>query len=343
MSLPTHFPLKVEGGKFVQIPSVGYGTWAAGEKGWCKDATLAALKAGYRHLDCAWMYGVDEEVGAAIRESGIPRSELFITSKFWPNFAAPENVEICLNHSLKLMGLDYVDLFLAHWPVAFEPISREALENATTGPEATSTQRGIKTHPGTDDPVMDWAHISENLTSQAGKEGSYVPTWQAMKKIVKSGKARAIGVSNFSIADIKPLLPHSQDIPISCNQIEVHPWLPNNELIAFMRENNILASCYCPFAGQKADGKTLITDPIVQKAARDSGMDVGQCLQSWAVQRGTVPLGKSANEARIKSNLAVAKLSVASKKALDDLEVPNGQGRTVGLDKKWGDVKLFSN
>lgn len=86
---------------------------------------------------------VDEEVGAAIRESGIPRSEIFITTKFWPHFAAPENVELCLDLSLKKMGLDYVDLLLAHWPVAFKPISREALEKANTGPGVTDAQRGI--------------------------------------------------------------------------------------------------------------------------------------------------------------------------------------------------------
>lgn len=80
-SLPKTFPLRAAGVKTIQIPSVGYGTWASGDTSWCKDAVLEALKAGYRHLDCAWMYGVDEAVGQAIKESGIPREEIFITSK----------------------------------------------------------------------------------------------------------------------------------------------------------------------------------------------------------------------------------------------------------------------
>ncbi|KAL1303063.1 hypothetical protein AAFC00_006509 [Neodothiora populina] len=168
MSLPSHLPMAAAGGETVQMPSVGYGTWAAGGTGWCKDATSAALKAGYRHLDCAWMYGVDEEVGAAIRESGIPRSELFITSKFWPHFAAPENFEICLDQSLKKMGLDYFDLYLAHWPVAFKPVEREALEKAVTGPDTTNLQKGMQVIPGTDDVIVDWEHTSTNLASQAG-------------------------------------------------------------------------------------------------------------------------------------------------------------------------------
>lgn len=112
---------------------------------------------------------VDEEVGAAIRESGIPRSELFITTKFWPHFAAPENVEMCLDQCLRNMGLDYVDLFLAHWPVAFKPVSKEALEKAITGPDTNKAQKGIMEQPGSDDAVLDWEHTSSNLANQAGK------------------------------------------------------------------------------------------------------------------------------------------------------------------------------
>lgn len=163
-----------------------------------------------------------------------------------------------------------------------------------------------------------------------------------MQKLVSKGKTRAVGVSNFSISDIKAILPYTQDIPVSCNQIEVHPWLPNNAIIEFGKAHGILTTCYSPFAGQKADGKTLIKDPTVQRIAEKNDMDVGQCLQSWAVQRSTVPLGKSQTEARIKSNLSVRKLSSEDMKALDDLEIPDGQGRTIGTTKPWG-VNLFSN
>lgn len=129
-----------------------------------------------------------------------------------------------------------------------------------------------------------------------GKEGSFIPTWKALKGLVSTGKTRAVGVSNFSISDLKEILPYAEDVPISCNQVEAHPWLPNNELISFMREHDILASAWSPFAGQKADGKTLLTDPSVKQLAEKTGLDVGQLLQSWAVQRGTVPLGKSQTE-----------------------------------------------
>lgn len=112
---------------------------------------------------------VDEEIGAAIRESGVPRSELFITTKFWGHFAAPENVEMCLDQCLRKMGLDYVDLLLVHWPVALKPASKEALENAITGPDASNADKGMMVQPGSDDPIVDWEHTSSDLAKQAGK------------------------------------------------------------------------------------------------------------------------------------------------------------------------------
>jgi len=342
MALPSHFPLKAASGKTIQIPSVGFGTWASGETGWCKESVKTALKAGYRHLDCAWMYSVDEEVGAAIRESGIPRSEIFVTTKFWPHFAAPENVELALDQCLKGLGLDYVDLFLAHWSFAFQPKSREALENALTKPDATPSEKGMLVDSETDKTVIDWEHTSSNLATQAGQKGSFVPTWHALQKLVSTGKTRAVGVSNFSISELKDILPYAKEVPIACNQVEIHPWLPNTELVNFMKEHDILATAYSPFAGQKADGQTLIKDATVKKIAEKNGMDVGQCLQSWAVTRGTVPLGKSQTESRIKSNLDVKKLSPEDMKALDALEVPDGKGRTVDFSDAWG-LALFSN
>lgn len=180
-----------------------------------------------------------------------------------------------------------------------------------------------------------------NIVS-VGKEGSFLPTWKAMQELVSSGKTRAVGVSNFAISDLKEIIPHAKDIPISCNQVEVHPWLPNNDLIEFSKKHDILTTCYSPFAGQKDDGATLLQDQTVNKIAEKNGMGVGQCLQSWAVQRGTIPLGKSATESRIKANLDVKKLSTEDMKALDDLEIADGKGRTIGFKREWG-VNLFSN
>ena len=113
---------------------------------------------------------VDQEVGDAIRESGIPRSELFITSKFWPNFAAPENVDLCLQKVLGNMGLDYVDLFLAHFPIAFQPTC--GLKEARSGPPNTMQQLGIQEDSVTKGPAVDWEHCSRPIAKAAGKTSS---------------------------------------------------------------------------------------------------------------------------------------------------------------------------
>lgn len=237
---------------------------------------------------------VDNEIRETIEEYGLPRDELFINSKIWCNFYHPDKVEVCCDKLLKGMGVDYVDCLLLHWPCAMAPISHEALDKADASHQASMEKKGMLMK--NDNLVIDWEHTSEPIAKAGGHpEGSIVPTWNAMKELVKKGKTRAIGVSNFDIADLKALLPHAQDIPISMNQLEVHPWFPNNELIKFCNDNKIVVSCFSPFAGQKADGKTLIHDPTVQELAKKNNMGVGQLLQSWAVQRGTVPVGKSGN------------------------------------------------
>lgn len=295
--------MQVAGGKTVDCPSVGYGTWASdgsnpttpAKPEWLKTPMKNAFDAGYRLFDTAWFYGVDREFGQAVHEYGLPRSEVFICSKIWPNFYHPDKVEVCCDKILAGMQVDYLDCLLLHWPQGFEPISLDGLDDATAANQASMFQKGMKL---TDDGglIIDWKHTSEPIARAAGKEGSIVPTWNAMKELVKKGKARAIGVSNFGIADLKALLPYAQDIPISMNQVEVHPWFPNTELLNFCRQHGIVVSCFSPFAGQIAGGASLLKDPTVQQLAKENNLGIGQMLQSWAVQRGTVPLGKSGSE-----------------------------------------------
>lgn len=251
---------------------------------------------GYRHLDAAWFYGVDKEIGAGVRNSNVPREELFISSKIWPNFYHPDAVELCCNKILEGMRMDYLDCLLLHWPQAFAPSTLEYLAEASADNAASMGKKGMKlTKEG--GVVIDWKHTSEPIAKAGGHpEGSIVPTWNAMKALVKKGKARAIGVSNFAIKDLEALLPHAQDVPISVNQIEAHPWFPNNDVVRFGKNHGIITSCFSPFAGQKADGATLIQNPTVKQLATKNELGVGQLLQSWAVQRGTVPLGKSGNK-----------------------------------------------
>lgn len=223
----------------------------------------------------------------------MPREEIFITSKFWPNFGAPENVEKCLDLSLKAMGLEYVDLFLAHWPVTFQ-VQSDRIAGARAFPGARNEDKAIVT--GADGkPAIDWAHTAESIAAAKGQRGSVKPTWQALQKLVETRKVRAVGVSNFNVEQLKEVIAAAGDVPVSCNQVEAHPWFPNTELLKFMREQGILETVYCPFAGKGKNGTLLVEEPLVKDLATKNGMGVGQLLQSWAVQRGTIPLGKSQN------------------------------------------------
>ena len=204
------------------------------------------------------------------------------------------------------MGLDYLDLFLVHWPVSLQATenvgSARAFENATPADrgEATDASGNL---------LIDWEHTCESIAAENGRTGSYKPTWRALQKLVSdTDKVRAVGVSNFSIQQLQEVLSAAGDIPLSCNQIEAHPYFPNTELIDFMSKEGILATIYSPFAPMETEGPTLLRDPSVERLAKKNGMGLGQLLQSWAVQRGTVPLGKSQNPGELssKQSLVVA-------------------------------------
>lgn len=235
---------------------------------------------------------MDEQVGAAIRDSGIPRSELFITTKFWPQFGAPENVEKCLELCLQNMGLEYVDLYLAHWPVVLQ--ARSNIATAKAFPAATNDEKAIAT-TADGHTIVDWSHTSESIASANGHKGGFRATWEAMQGLVETGKVRAVGVSNFNITQLQEVLSVGGTVPVSCNQVEAHPWFPNTELLEFMQDKSILRTVYCPFAGPR---RSLVQEPVVLHLAAKNKMGVGQLLQSWAVQRGTIPLGKSQSAGR---------------------------------------------
>ena len=199
------------------------------------------------------------------------------------------------------MGLDYLDLFLAHWPVTFQ--AGPAINTASAARTATVSERGeVLDEDG--QIVKDWTHCCASIAATNGEQGSYVPTWREMQRLViETDKVRAVGTSNFNIEQLQEVLLAEGDVPVSCNQIEAHPWLPNSDLIAFMRDHAILATAYSPFAPKSTPGPTLLEDPGVKRLAEKNGMGLGQLLQSWAVQRGTIPLGKSQTPGE--SNLAM--------------------------------------
>jgi diketogulonate reductase-like aldo/keto reductase len=156
-------------------------------------------------------------VGAAIKKSGIPRSELFITTKLWNNSHNPKDVEPALDASLKDLGMDYVDLFLMHWPSAFKS--------------------GDSKFPKGKDGKVETDNIS------------YLDTWKAMEKLVQTGKTKAIGISNFSKAEVETLLKEGSIVP-AAHQIECHPWLQQNEFTEWLKSKGIHVQQYSPFGNQ---------------------------------------------------------------------------------------------
>ena len=271
------------------IPAVGFGTFASeGNPGQTYTAALAALKTGYRHLDCAWFYQNEGEVGDAVRDflaqtPSVTRADIFICTKVWNHLHEPSQVHWSLQNSLEKLKMDYVDLFLVHWPIAAE---------------------------------SDDAHMPK-----LGQDGKYIinqaltqnpePTWRAMEDINKAGKARAIGVSNWTVDGLKKLLGFAEIKP-TLNQIEIHPFLPNTELVEFCLKNDILPAAYSPLGSQNqvpSTGEQVRTNTKLNEVATRSGHDLAQVLLAWGLQRGYVVLPKSSTPKRIESNWLVPELS----------------------------------
>ncbi|KAI0121101.1 NADP-dependent oxidoreductase domain-containing protein [Xylariales sp. AK1849] len=282
----------------VKIPGVGFGTFAnEGAKGETYKAVKCALEVGYRHLDCAWFYGNEDEVGEAVRDflkasTSVKREDLFICTKVWNHLHEPEEVKWSFEDSLKNFGLDYVDLYLVHWPIAAE-------KDENHQPKLGSDGKYV---------------IKKDLTE------NFEPTWRAMEQIARSGGARAIGVSNWTVEGLKRLLEFAEIKP-AVNQIEIHPFLPNEKLVKFCQENDILPAAYSPLGSQDqvpTTGEKVRTDKTLNEVADRSGHTLPQVLLAWGLRRGYVVLPKSSTPVRIESNYQIPDISHA------DFEAVNG-------------------
>ena len=231
----------------VQIPQLGFGVWQVPDEE-TEQAVRTALEAGYRHIDTAAAYGNEEGVGRAVRAAGLPREKVFITTKLWNGDHG--RAEQAFDESLARLGLDYVDLFLIHWP--------------------------------------------------APRQDKYVQAWKGLEKIYRDGRARAIGVCNFTVSTLTRLMEETGITP-SINQIELHPYFPQSHQREVDARLGIVTQSWSPLGR----GSDLLTNPTITDIAAKHGVDAGQVVLRWHVQSGAAPIPKSATPERFTGNLAI--------------------------------------
>ncbi|KAJ7584979.1 NADP-dependent oxidoreductase domain-containing protein [Mycena floridula] len=240
------------------IPIIGLGAWAPPNPEAAKEAKnwiLSALKCGYRHIDTALSYGTEKAVGDAIRESGIDRETIYVTTKLpWNHHG---RVLESMEESLKNLGLPWVDLYLMHWPICME------YDANTFDPK----------HPDGS------PKVTEDVT--------FIQSWEVMCSLTARGKCEAVGVSNFSIKCLEELLAHTRHVPC-CNQVEMHPYLAQNDLRAYCQEKGIVMVAYTP------SGYDIVRkDPVIVEIAAKHKVTSNQVILAWHNARDTVVIPKS--------------------------------------------------
>ncbi len=240
----------------VKIPKIGLGTWQIPEGEDAYNAVMYALKNGYRHIDTAAAYDNEKSVGRAIKDSKIPREEIFVTTKLPAECKGYEIAKECFEKSLEALDSEYIDLYLIHapWP---------------------------------------WDKIGMDCTR------ANVESWKALEEIYESGKAKAIGVSNFEPQHLQPILDNCRIVPM-CNQINFHIGLRQEHIVSFCKPFNIQITAYSPLASGG-----LVQDEYVKKIAEKYNATIPQICIRYCIQKGKVVIPKSTKEERIISNACV--------------------------------------
>lgn len=306
-----------------KIPALGLGTWKSA-KGEVYNAVRTAIKLGYRHIDCAHVYGNEKEIGEAFSDAfkagDVKREELWVTSKLWNNTHRKEQVEPAIKTTLKNLQLDYLDLYLIHWPVV--------LQDHAMYPETKDDLVSLSVTP-----------LEE--------------TWFGMIDIKKAGLAKHIGVSNFSESKIEHILEKTGILP-EMNQVEMHPFLQQHSLKEYCDNRNILMTAYSPLGSADrpanrvdADEPKLFKNEIIKAIAKEQKCSEAQVMLAWAVCRETVVIPKSVNPDRLKQNLEAADIDLNTEQmnALEQINMDYRfikgdfwciEGSDYTLESLWG-------
>ena len=290
------------------LPAVGLGLWKI-DPADVGGLVEEAIRVGYRHLDSACDYGNEAAAGAgiarALRAGLCSRDDLWVTSKLWNTYHAPEHVRPACERSLRDLGLDHLDLYLVHFPIALAFVPFEE-----------------RYPPG-------WFH--DPAAAAPRMQPARVPlaeTWEAMEALVDAGLVRRIGVCNYGVALLRDLLAAAR-IPPAVLQVELHPLLSQRKLLRFCQEAEIAVTAFSPLGapsyvplGMAAGSDSLLHHPLITEIARDRGRTPAQVLLRWGVQRGTAVIPKTGRPERLRENIALFDFALAPEQmeAIDRLD-----------------------